>query len=102
GRFAEYQKIIERYAAVCQVGHTSFCAPAHSQTARYAEVALDQVDGISIPDTLAESVVTPFEKRKDEITASLSNTLAQSSEQAVAAVFHGDVSPFWTEQILWE
>src|SRR5690606_9545323 len=90
------------YNQVCEVSAHNFCAASLHQIGRLAETKLDRVETIDMAKTLSDKELEAFHSRKSQIIAELARTIQESDERSMQLVAEGDVSPEWTQRILWE
>lgn len=91
----------KEFDKVCQIGSSSYCAPAMYRLATLTTNTISTIEDITIPETLDDKTVISFNNRKQSIIESLANIAERSNAKAITLVKQGTTTPIYAEQILW-
>ncbi|RYZ58614.1 MAG: hypothetical protein EOP07_06505 [Proteobacteria bacterium] len=96
GRFEDERK---NYLNVCQVGITSYCAPAMLKLTTIAKQALDAIEKIQIAETLGPNRVNSFKVFKQLQVSKVQQSKKDYGDQALRLAKQGTTTPSWKEEI---
>jgi hypothetical protein len=101
-RMRDFNEIKASYERVCETGETSFCVPSLFRTARIADQLVTILEDVTIPPTLAASVVKAFEAEKSKAIEDLSKLSVAADAKAQSIASHGYTQPDWIQQVYWQ
>ena len=96
-RFEEERK---NYLNVCQIGITTYCAPAMLKLTTIGRQAQEAVDKVTIADTLGPNRVNSFKVFKQLQISRIQQAKKEYAEQATRLVKQGSTTPAWREEIM--
>ncbi|SMF32255.1 tetratricopeptide repeat protein [Pseudobacteriovorax antillogorgiicola] len=100
-QYALFSDVKKKFDAVCEIGESSFCAPAMMILSETTKNTLTAIEDISIPQTLDESIVSKFEERKLGIIAYLDKVSREADAQALGITEEGQTTPDWSREVQW-
>lgn len=98
---ALFVKVKKLFDHVCDIGPSSFCAPAMLDLAETTKNTLNAIEDITIPQTLAESEVKHFEEKKLQLVAYLDQTAIEADSHALGITEEGNTTPDWFRAVEW-
>jgi len=100
--FVHYNSIKNKFQAVCEIGPSSYCAPAQINLAQFADDTLLRIDEIIIAEKLSKESVDKFNNRKNKIYQTIATDNQNFTQRSLETVKNNLTAPHWTLQILWE
>ena len=91
----------KKFEGVCNIGESSFCAPAMMMLSDTTKNTLIAIEDITIPQTLDEKVVSQFEERKLSIVAYLDQVAREADTKALGISEEGQTTPDWSREVQW-
>ncbi|MEZ4741445.1 MAG: tetratricopeptide repeat protein [Bdellovibrionota bacterium] len=101
-RYNLYIKSYKDFSTVCELGNTSWCAPALHRSARLAERMVTLIEDFQIPATLDDKVIDDFIKQKNGLIDNLTKIIITSDTKARSLLNNQYLDPDWTQEILWQ
>ncbi len=101
-RYEAFKTARAGYQRVCDIGTTSFCAPAMVKLTQMAMEFVRSIEDIEIQNTLAKNVVEKFRAYKQTVYNDVTRTSERADAKAVASLSEGTTDPFWTSAVLWQ
>ncbi len=100
-QLALFKQMKKTFDRVCEVGTSSYCAPAMIQLAEATKYTLDAIDDVSVPQTLDQGTVDSFENKKYDLVSYIDDVANRAFETALGLTEDGQNTPEWSRQILW-
>ncbi len=96
--FFENEK--QLYLKVCQIGVTSYCAPAMLRLTTVARQGLEAVDKVTIAETLGPNRVNSFKVFKQLHISKIQQARKEFVDQSLKLAKAGTTSPMWKDEII--
>lgn len=97
-----FRKMKGTFDRVCDIGVSSYCAPAMIQLAEATKYTLDAIEDVSVPQTLDQATVDNFESKKYDFVTYVDEVANAAIEKALGLTEDGQNTPEWSRQILWD
>ncbi len=98
--FSRFEDERKNYLNVCQVGITTYCAPAMLKLTSIAKQAQEAIDKIQIADTLGPSRVNSFKVFKQLQVSKIQQSKKDYGDQAMRLAKQGTTTPSWKEEVM--